>query len=225
MAFRGDSHTAAEKGSILFFHGSGASKEVQRPDLESLAAQGYLVVGVDSIGHGERRYPDFDNRLSKANSYFMREFLTVVLETAREVPFLIDVLEQTGLVRNGRIGIAGISQGGFITYTAVTLEPLLKVAVSVSVVGSPRWTLERPESPHLHLEAFGCVFLLSQNAAQDELVPSRDARDFHGRLGRFYPDDATRFAYVEYAESDHLLEADWDVLWARTLGWFGSHLG
>ena len=41
-------------------------------------------------------------------------------------------------------------------------------------------------------------------------VPSRDARDFHGRLGRFYPDHAARFAYAEYA-SDHLLGAVWDV--------------
>ena len=223
MAFQGDPGTAAEKGCILFFHGLGASKDVQRPDLESLAAQGYLVVGVDSVGHGERRYPDFDRRLSKTNPDFMREFLTVVLETAKEVPFLVDVLEQTGLIRNGHVGIAGISQGGFITYTAVTLEPRLKIAVSI--VGSPRWALELPESPHLHLKAFYRVFLLSQNATRDEPVPSRDARDFHRRSRRFYPDDATRFAYVEYAESDHLLGAVWDVLWARTLGWFGSHLG
>lgn len=46
----------------------------------------------------------------------MREFLTVVLETAKEMPYLVNALEQTGLVRNGRVGIAGISQGGFITY-------------------------------------------------------------------------------------------------------------
>ena len=123
LAFQGDPGTAAEKGCVLFFHGLGASKDVQRPDLESLAAAGYLVVGVDSVGHGERRYPDFDRRLSKTNPDFTREFLAVVIETAREVPFLVDALEQTGLIRNGHVGIAGISQGGFITYTAVTLEP------------------------------------------------------------------------------------------------------
>ena len=85
-AFQGDPGTAAERGCILFFHGLGASKDVQRPDLESLAAQGYLVVGVDSVGHGERRYPDFDRRLAKINPDFTRESLTVVLETAKEVP-------------------------------------------------------------------------------------------------------------------------------------------
>ena len=220
MVFQGEPGRAAEKGCILFFHGLGASKDVQRPDLD-LAAQGYLVVGIDSVGHGERRYPNFDERLSKTNPDFAREFLSVVLETANEVPFLVDELEQAGLVRNGRVGVAGISQGGFVTYTAVTLEPRLKVAVSV--VGSPEWPLELPGSPHLHLEAFGRVFLLSQNAGKDELVPSRHARNFHERLGRVYP-DAARFAYVEHA-SDHRLEANWDVLWARTLGWFGAHLG
>ena len=222
MVCQGDLGTAAEKGCVLFFHGLGASKDVQRPDLESLAARGYLVVGVGSVGHGRRRYPDFDSRLSKTNPDFTREFLSIVLETAKEVPFLVDALEQTGLVRNGRVGVAGIPQGGFITYAAVTLEPCLQVAVSI--VGSPLWTLELPESPHRHLEAFSRVFLLSQNAAKDELVPSHHARDPHRRLERLYPDHAERFAYVEYAESDHLLEAHWDVLWARTLAWFDQHL-
>ena len=221
VVVEGDLGTAAEKGCVLFFHGLGASKDVQRPDLESLAAQGYLVIGVDSVGHGERRYPDFDERLSKTNPDFTLEFLNVVLETAREIPFLIHGLEQAGLVRNGRVGIAGISQGGFITYTAVTLEPRLKVAVSI--VGSPEWPLEWPESPHLHLGAFNRVCLLSQNATKDELVPSHHARDFHRRCERLYPDHAARSAYAEYA-SDHLLEADWDVLWARTLAWFDRHL-
>ncbi len=46
---------AAERGCILFFHGLGASKDVQLPDLESLAARGFLVVGVGGVGHGERR--------------------------------------------------------------------------------------------------------------------------------------------------------------------------
>lgn len=220
--FQGEPGRAAEKGCILFFHGLGASKDVQRPDLESLAAQGYLVVGIDSVGHGERRYPDFNERLSKANPDFTREFLTVVLETAKEVPFLLDELERAGLVRNGRVGVAGISQGGFITYTAVTLEPRLKVAAAI--VGSPEWPLRWAESPHLHLEAFNRVFLLSQNAGKDDLVPSRCARDFHRRLERVYLDDATRFVYAEYAESDHLLEADWSTLWARTLAWFDRHI-
>ena len=135
---------------------------------------------------------------------------------------MVDALEQAGLVRNGQVGVAGISQGGFITYTAVTLGPRLKVAVSI--VGSPRWALELPESPYLHLEAFSRIFLLSQNAAKDELVPSQDARDVHRRLERLYPDHPEKFVYAEYADSDHLLEADWNVLWARTLAWFDRHL-
>ena len=32
---------AADRGCILFYHGLGASKGVQLPDLESLAARGF----------------------------------------------------------------------------------------------------------------------------------------------------------------------------------------
>lgn len=220
--YKGSLDAATDRGCILFFHGLGASKDVQLPDLESLAARGFLVVGVDGVGHGERRYPDFARRLSQANPEFEESFLTVVLKTAEEVPLLIDNLTHAGFIRDGRIGVAGISLGGFITCAAVTLEPRLRTAVAI--VGSPEWTLHLPESPHRHLERFDYVRLLSLTAGRDEVVPSHYARRFHRRLESVYSDYSARFAYAEYPDSDHLLEADWHRLWARTLAWFDEQL-
>lgn len=219
---RADPKTAAERGCILVFHGLGASKDAQLKELEALARQGFLAVGVDNVGHGERRYPDFDRRLSQDNLEFSENFLRSVRETARELPQLLDELVREGLAREDRIGALGISMGAFIVYTAVTLEPRLKAAVAI--VGSPEWPLELPESPHRQPGRFDRVRLLSQTAGRDTVVPAHAARAFHERLKKRYSDADARFAYAEYPDSDHLLEADWDRLWARSLGWFQKHL-
>lgn len=87
------------------------------------------------------------------------------------------------------------------------------------------WTLDLPESPHRHLERFDHIRLLSLTAGRDEVMPSHYARRFHRRLESVYGDPDARFAYAEYPDSDHLLEADWHRLWARTLAWFEEQLG
>lgn len=83
---RADPRTAAERGCILVFHGLSASKDIPLSELESLACQGFLAVGVDNVGHGARRAPNFDTRFSETNPDFFATFLQAVLETARELP-------------------------------------------------------------------------------------------------------------------------------------------
>jgi hypothetical protein len=41
--------------TVLWFHGLAADKEVHLPELHRFAATGLLAVGVDAVGHGERR--------------------------------------------------------------------------------------------------------------------------------------------------------------------------
>lgn len=220
--YEGRREDAAAKGCILFFHGLGASKDVQLSDLESLAKHGFMAVGVDNVGHGDRRYPDFDKRLSQDHSGYEKEFIHAVEATAREIPQLIEALAQVGYIRQERVGALGISMGGSITYAAILHEPRLKAAVTL--VASPKWLVDEPESPHHHLEGFNTIHLLSQTGGRDTTVPSTPAREFHERLKSFYPDYNERFAYVEYPESDHLLQTDWPRCWARTLQWFDTHL-
>ena len=224
LVCRGDAGSAAQKGCVLVFHGLGAAKDVHLKELESLAAQGFLAVGIDNVGHGERRYPDFSTRFSPTNpeSYNYQNFLQAVSETAAEVPSLLAALTEAGLA-NDKIAALGISMGGYIVYEAVTLEPRLQVAVCT--VASPEWLLNMAESPHRQLGRFDRVRLLSQTAGRDVVVPSRYARAFHEQLKERYKDYDDRFAYTEYPESDHMLANDWDRLWAQTLGWFRKHLG
>ena len=219
LMYRNNRKTAAGKGCILFYHGLGASKDSQLKELQDLADRGFLAVGIDNVGHGERRYPDFDERFSGDSADVERELQAAVLESAREIPVIIGRLRQKRLIVRGKIGVIGISMGGFIVYTAISLVPELRVAASI--LGSPEWRVDRPESPHHHLGAFSAIRLLSQNAGCDRAVPPQHARLFHQRLKEYYPDSEERFEYIEYSRSGHFMrEDDWNVCWAKAVGWF-----
>jgi pimeloyl-ACP methyl ester carboxylesterase len=98
---------------LLFCHGFGGSKEgpVDRY-LTALAEAGFLAVGLDAVGHGERRYPDFDvifsdERWDTKFEETESDFLRLIDDTAAEVPAVIDDLLRRGWARPGRIGIGG----------------------------------------------------------------------------------------------------------------------
>lgn len=223
LVFKNHAEAAAKKGTILLFHGLGGSKETHFRELVSLAQQGFLAVGVDNVGHGKRRYADFVGRFSSKTPTVETEFLRAVLETAREVPAVIDNLSKKSLIYEGRVGAAGVSMGGYITFRAIIEAPTIKAAVSI--VGSPEWRSEWMESPHRHIEKFSAVKLLSQTATKDEIVPAAGAREFHKALKRHYTDYDKRFSYIEFTESGHVLEeSDWNSAWVNTLVWFESHL-
>src|SRR5262245_22237296 len=109
---------AGERGTILFWHGLTSSKEAQAKELRSLADAGFLAVGIDNAGHGERRLPDFDRRFSGSGSS-EGSFLELVKATADEATDVIDALIARGYARADRIGGAGISMGAYILYRAL----------------------------------------------------------------------------------------------------------
>ncbi len=214
-------HPQPVKRCILFYHGFKGAKEKNLRELNSLAEQGFLVAGVDAVGHGARVYPDFDARFANDSSTNNCEFIRVVRESAAEVPYLIDTLNKMYTIKS--FGIAGISMGGFITYAAILQERRLQAAVSI--LGSPHWEGDEAHSPESHLEKFSSIHLLSMNAGKDEMVPPHFARDFQAALKEYYTDYEQRFAYVEYSNSGHFIDdEDWIDCWGKTLRWFEEHL-
>lgn len=219
----------AKRGTILFYHGFGESKDGYVPVLQRIAEAGFLAVGVDGIGHGERRYPDFHERFPPisppliGNVQLEAAFLSLVRETAQEVSLILDALIERGWALASRIGIAGHSFGGFVTYAAVVADKRLQVAASV--VGSPQWRLPWSESPHLHLDRFFPTALLSQVAGKDTNALPAFARELHHRLGPYYAQAPGRLRYIEYPNSPHDLSAeDWEQAWDTVAAWFAPHL-
>jgi dienelactone hydrolase len=143
VLFRDSPQESAQHGTILFYHGFGASKESCVPVLSQLATAGFLAVGVDGVGHGERRYADFETRFPpfaphlRGNRRLEAAFLEVVRATTGEVPAILDALSDQRWAYTEQIGITGRSFGGFVSYAAVVADPRIQAAAPV--VGSPQW--------------------------------------------------------------------------------------
>jgi predicted esterase len=190
--------------------------------LHVFADRGLFAVGLDAVGQGERRYPDFDARFAHGNPRLEEEFLHIIQATANEVPAVLDALVSLG-AHPERLGMGGVSQGGFITYRALLLDRRLRAAVAL--LGSPEWALPLPESPHLHPERFFPVALFSQTAGRDEVVSPGLARAFHERLTPFYAQAPERLRYREFPLSEHMMRPeDWDEAIRDAADWLVRHL-
>jgi alpha-beta hydrolase superfamily lysophospholipase len=210
---------AAAQGAILFYHGFTASKEVQGKELSSLAEHGFLAVGLDNVGHGERRYPNFEKRFSFVTPHAMKNFIAAVRETALEIPQVIDDLLRNGLAWPEKIGVSGISMGGYIAYASVLADRRIRAVAPI--LGSPKWGSLYYDSPHFYPHNFYPVALLSQNAGEDQSVSPRFACDFHKVLKPYYAEAPERLVYVEYPGVGHFMpEQDWSVLWKNVVEWF-----
>ena len=224
LRYRGSPEVAAGRGTVLFYHGFGGTKE--RPDayLTALAEAGFLAVSLDAVGHGERRLADFDlifneERWDADFEATETDFLKLIDDTAAEVPSIIDDLLSRDWAREDGVGISGRSLGGNVCYAAVLADT--RVRAIAPIVGSPEWTLPRPHSPHHHPDRFFPAAILSQAAEFDEHCPPGPIRAFHAALKQWYTREPDRIRYVEYPGVGHFLTPELDAASCRNMvAWF-----
>jgi uncharacterized protein len=224
LRYRISPELAMERGTVLFYHGFAGAKERSDLYITALAEAGLLAVSLDAVGHGERRYPEFDvtfadERWDAQFEETEADFLKIIDDSAAEVPSIIDDLLARGWAREDRVGIGGRSLGGCVAYASVLADT--RVRVAASVVGSPEWTLPWPHSPHNHPDRFFPVAILSQAAEFDEHVPAEPIRDFHAKLEPWYAQEPDRIQYVEYQGAGHFLTPGLNAESCRRLvAWF-----
>jgi uncharacterized protein len=215
---------AGRARTVLVYHGFGGGKERMAPYAEALAAAGFLAVSLDAVGHGERRWPDFDvvfspERWDRDFDATETDFLQLIDDTVAEVPAIIDDLIGRGLTTADGVGVCGRSLGGNVCYGAVLADT--RVRAVTPVVGSPEWTLPRPHSPHHHPDRFFPAALLTQAAEHDEHCPPEPIRDFHARLEPYYAGEPDRARYTEYHGVGHFLTpALNEETCRRVVAWF-----
>ncbi|HEX9984574.1 MAG TPA: alpha/beta fold hydrolase [Thermoanaerobaculia bacterium] len=201
---------APPRATLLWFHGLSVDKETHRAELERFARAGILAVGIDAAGHGERRLPDFEARFAGSQEEVLPPMLELVLETAREIPRIIDALGVP------EIAIAGVSMGAFVVYRALTLDP--RITTAAALLGSPRW--RHDESPDRFIDQFFPKALLSITAEQDVNVPPHDARELHAALTPRYASAPERLRYRELPGAEHLVnEAEWNASIDEIIEW------
>jgi dienelactone hydrolase len=221
MMFREKMERAASKGTILFYHGLHARKETHRKELESLARRGFLAIAIDNVGHGGRRFTDLKSELQGPD--FEQSFISLVRDTALEIPGVIDELAKLGFSDPKKMGISGISMGGYITYAGILADPRFKAAAPI--LGSPVWNGYNGQSPHSNPHLYYPVALLSQNAGKDTSVPPYNTRKFHEDLTPYYRRHPRKLCYVEFPNSGHFMnERDWHILWDNVLDWFDENI-
>jgi len=210
----------ASRGAALVFHGLGASKEVQLPELRRLAFAGFTAIGVDNVGHGARRDSDFEARLSRERAD--QSFFEAVAATAAEVRGLKDAVSERRWAEPDRIGALGISMGAAVVFGAIASGASL--AAAVAIVGTPVWR-HQSFSPHERLDAFFPTALLCINSGNDEIVPPAGARELCRELAPRYSGAPERLDFIELPGERHMMSQQaWDFALDRAVAWFERFL-
>jgi dienelactone hydrolase len=210
---------------VLWFHGFRADAAANATELAAIAADGYLAVGVDAVDHGARRADDLDARMATTPGGARAVMLALAAATTAELPALVAALGARGLGDPRRVGIVGVSMGGYLAYRAARALPGVRAVVAV--LGSPEWGAPGspgPDSPHAAPHAFRDVALLSITAERDASVPPEAARRFHAELAAGHP-APERARYLELPGAEHLVSAgEWDRAMTETREWLRAHL-
>ena len=215
--------SAIKKGSIIFFHGLGSSKNIQYNDLCKYAKNGYLAIGIDNWGHGDRKIENYDSYFDLKSEKFQNNYINSIQITANEIPQLITSLIDKHLISTNKIGISGISMGAIIGYRVIIIEK--RISSATLFVGSPEWEIDLPESPHKHLSSFYPTALLSLVASKDSIVPHIHTKILHDNLISYYSKSPDRLKLIEYPESDHIMKSeDWDNGFDESIKWFDKYI-
>jgi len=235
-----------KKPLLLLFHGLTGRKEGELFLATKLAEEGYLVAAIDARQHGDRVDLDFWKEL---RYNFPKYSSRIIVETAQDVPAIIEALLERDDVDPDRIGIAGGSLGGFITILATTLDRRLKTAVSVAGGVMSVDTLDKGEAyellclekdldrqvdeemkelvaknnPFDRLDKFYPTSLLMVHGDIDNIVPLEAHQRLYEALKPYYKDSPGKLNLKIYPGVDHSVGALPEVM-GDTVKWLKKHL-
>lgn len=122
------------KPAVVLYHGVVQSKEPYvdtHPTARRLADAGFVVAIPDAPGHGAR--PLGATIVERLQASLPREFCADIEQAGNEAPALLDWLAARPEVDGERIGVAGISMGGFTAaVVAAGQRDRLRAAVCVA---------------------------------------------------------------------------------------------
>lgn len=127
---------AGPKPAVVYYHGVTQAKDGSvdtHPTARRLADRGFVVALPDAPGHGER--PSATTLLPRLRESLAREFSADIEQAADEATGLFEWLAARPDVDPARLGVLGVSMGGF-TAAAVAARLHTRLRAAVCIAGS-----------------------------------------------------------------------------------------
>ncbi|WP_027408954.1 esterase [Anoxybacteroides tepidamans] len=224
---------------IMFVHGFTSAKEHNLHFGYLLAEAGYRVILPDALYHGEREQNLTAQQLQLS-------FWNIVVQTIREIEQIKGELCERNLVEKDRIGIAGTSMGGIVTFGALAVYPWIKAAVSL--MGSPRYgaffdaqvemakkmqlsipmTAEQLQKERARLTRYDLSLqpeklqdrpLMMWHGKRDQVVPYQYTYEFYEQIKPLY--EKGRLKFISDNEAGHKVTRE---AFLETVKWFVEHV-
>jgi uncharacterized protein len=222
---------------VIFVHGFTSAKEHNLHYAYLLAEKGIRVVLPEALFHGERQEGLHQKELSF-------RFWEIVLTTIEELNGVKEYFEAQKLIDIDRIGLAGTSMGGIITFGALTKYNWIHSAVSL--MGSPYYqsfaSLQIQEMKkrgiHLPISEVEQKKLIEQLkyydlSLQPEKLGKRPLLLWHGKFDQVVPFEYSSQFYDTIKNKEYKVEFLADEKAGhqvsregllRTIDWFETHL-
>ena len=224
---------------VILSHAFQSSKEFWQDKMLSLARAGYYAVALDNHGHGQRKGPDFKSQVFENDGFNLYEVRRLIKETADDIPILIDHFIAHENVDAGRIGMIGVSMGGFIAFRALVIDD--RIGVAAPVIASPYFDekpkdlplVNRPEinrslddysqefSPANYPGQFYPRALLVQVGEQDKHLDAGRVGQFCTTLKPYYRRTPSKLMFIQEKNTGHEFT---DAMWQNATQWLKEHL-
>ncbi len=226
------------KPLIIFSHGFTRKKEDWKGYMEELAEIGYYTVALDNRLHGEREDAGFDSIMSEKGIDFLEIFRTIK-DNAEDITVLIDYFTAKTEIDKDRIGMVGVSMGGFTTFRAVVIDKRIKVAIPI--ISSPAWediprdlhaddnpdiikglrNLSEQYGPSNFIDKFYPTALFMQAGSEDKHFNVEKLKLFHQNVKEFYKDDLSKLELIIFEDIAHEFT---DAMWNNARAWLNKYL-
>jgi dienelactone hydrolase len=229
----------APKPLVILSHGFGKSKEDLKDELEMLAHMGYYAVAMDNRGHGKRAEPAFGSQVFHDGLLNVYQVRRLIKETADDIPSIIDHFKENKQVNARRIGMLGVSMGGFAAFRALVIEE--RIGVVAPIIASPYWdelpedvpVLATPEaaerltayareySPARYPERFFPRPILIQVGEKDNHYNVERVKQFHQEIKRYYHGSDKSVKLTVHENVGHKFT---EPMWTNAVEWFQDYL-
>ncbi len=173
---------------VLLLHGLSGNKNQWLGDeftrggrvTRGLLEAGYAVMALDAQYHGERAI--YNDYVDPGEMVFQRgwgvRYVNLMVQTVVDYRRAIDYLETRDDIDTARVGVAGYSMGGHMTFLLGAVEPRIRAVVACVVPATPGMPIAAP----VFARGLEGTPLLMMMARRDRYYSVEQARELFDRV-------------------------------------------